>query len=343
MVVYGHSYVMAGFGPEPLERLTKGAFSARGCAVDGFFILSSYLLCLSLERSPSLLRFTIRRSFRILPGYWACLLFTAFVVVPASFAIFYGGQLSYWQSVTFANHNALSYLATNATVFVRDTYIMGVFDRNPLRSAMNASLWTIRWEVICYIALGLGALFSLQKRRWATTGLFAFLYAREVFALLPAPFERWLFLGTLGKTEPENLILAFSAGALLYSYARGRKLWSARWFWGATAALGASLFTGFSTLVWPLTLPYLLVCLAEKLPFQALEKRGDISYGVYLYSFLLQQCLVAFDLHHAGWLVFFATSVVVSVVAGCFSWLLVERPSIACGARLVGRLGKAKA
>jgi len=54
MVVYGHACVLGGFGPEPLERFTGDAMSGREMAVQGFFVLSGFLIAKSLAENASL-------------------------------------------------------------------------------------------------------------------------------------------------------------------------------------------------------------------------------------------------------------------------------------------------
>jgi peptidoglycan/LPS O-acetylase OafA/YrhL len=67
-VVFGHSYVLGGFGAEPLTLLTGGVISGREIAVQGFFVLSGFLIAKSLAENPSLWRFACHRAFRILPA-----------------------------------------------------------------------------------------------------------------------------------------------------------------------------------------------------------------------------------------------------------------------------------
>ena len=82
MVVFGHSYRLGGFVPEPLCHFSHDQASPDGLAVKGFFILSGYLLMNALARQPSVFRFAIRRFFRLIPAFWICLLVSAFLVVP---------------------------------------------------------------------------------------------------------------------------------------------------------------------------------------------------------------------------------------------------------------------
>ena len=57
--------------------------------------------------------------------------------------------------------------------------------------------------------------------------------------------------------------------------------------------------------------------------------RNDISYGVYLFAFPLQQLMAVAGVPEAVGLVWFAVlSVAVTVPVAWASWLLVERPSM---------------
>src|SRR5690349_2390477 len=74
-VVVDHSLEAATGQPGPWPYLG-------GFAVDGFFAISGYLIAGSrarLEMRP----FLWRRALRLMPGYWALLLFTALLAAPA--------------------------------------------------------------------------------------------------------------------------------------------------------------------------------------------------------------------------------------------------------------------
>src|SRR5687767_15478673 len=82
LVVLGHCFPLGGFDIEFMSSLTRGQVSPDSLAVKSFFILSGFLLAHALASHPSLLRFAVRRVFRIMPAFWVCLLVTSFVMVP---------------------------------------------------------------------------------------------------------------------------------------------------------------------------------------------------------------------------------------------------------------------
>jgi peptidoglycan/LPS O-acetylase OafA/YrhL len=100
--------------------------------------------------------------------------------------------------------------------------------------------------------------------------------------------------------------------------------------WGAGAAVmcGLVLGSGQDLVLAALPLAYLLLWLGARLPFRSVGRRNDISYGMYIYAFPVQQLLVL--VHATGWGVLFyvAASVVCTVPLAVGSWLLVERPAL---------------
>ena len=74
LVIVSHAYPIGGFGPDPV----LGDLGVGSLAVGGFFAISGYLITKSRFRT-GFRRFAVRRALRIFPGYWACLIFTAFV------------------------------------------------------------------------------------------------------------------------------------------------------------------------------------------------------------------------------------------------------------------------
>ena len=73
---------------------------------------------------------------------------------------------------------------------------------------------------------------------------------------------------------------------------------------------------------------YALVVAAYRAPtwLRALTRKGDLSYGVYLYAFPIQQLLVPISLATAmPWLTNMVLALPLTILAGTLSWVLVER------------------
>ena len=341
LVVFGHCFPLGGFNGELLASLTQGQVSPDNLAVKSFFVLSGFLLAHALRNRHSLPRFTVRRIFRIMPAFWVCLLVTSFVMVPVLAKLLAPWPISYWESLTMGDRNALTFVANNAFLQIEQWKIPPIFGENKLPLIINGSLWTLPCEALCYVLLGLSALFGLVHRRRAALLGFALLYLPCVIAIfqpiprLPGRSAWPMIINWSIHPAGYGLLLAFVAGVAAHSLTGGKPFWNRTHFGAAVLALLLSFWLGGFALLWPILLPYLLLSLAYRLPFQAVGKVGDFSYGTYLYAFPIQQCLCAFNVNQAGFFTYFAAAAFLSVACGALSWHLVERPAIKFGARFL--------
>ena len=67
------------------------------------------------------------------------------------------------------------------------------------------------------------------------------------------------------------------------------------------------------------------------LPLQRVGHVNDISYGVYIYAFPVQQLLVLFGAAGLGIVPFVLLAFAVTYPLAALSWFLVEKPAIALG------------
>ena len=341
-VVFAHSFAVGGFGADPLARFSSGAVNIGTIAVMCFFVVSGFLITGSALRQPSLLQFGLNRVARILPGFWAVQLLTVFVLAPAIMLARDGHELGYWESINAGPNSAMSYLLLNAYFQIIQYPITDLFLHNPVGSAVNGSLWSLAPEVICYVYLGLIAL--LGGLRWKFTGpvLFLVVYIYHNFALgrpeLAIRVADTLENGWIFNFEVpliRSVFLAFLGGMSCYQF-RDALRWQGWMAVVAVLALAGSCWVGSFEFVWPFALPYLVLYLAHRLPFERVERWGDFSYGIYIYAFPLQQCLALAGWQRFGFLPFFGASTILAVLAGVVSWFALERP-ILQGARFFSR------
>jgi peptidoglycan/LPS O-acetylase OafA/YrhL len=124
-----------------------------------------------------------------------------------------------------------------------------------------------------------------------------------------------------------SLFLGFLAGMSYYQF-RDTIRW--RGWVAALAALAAAVSCDRweFDLVLPLALPYVVLYLAHRLPFERVERWGDFSYGIYIYAFPIQQCLALARFQRFGILAFLGASMILTVLAGMASWFALERPAL---------------
>jgi peptidoglycan/LPS O-acetylase OafA/YrhL len=318
-VVFGHSFLLGGFGPEPLEALTKGQVHIAYDAVLGFFGLSGYLVAASWLRSASTGDFLWRRVRRIVPGFWACLLFTAFLIAPAMQLAHTGYLAGFpWSGP----QGMLGFAYRNSLLRIRQWSVGDVVAGHPYDGSLDGSLWSLWPEFSCYVALAfLGYFGGLNRYRALLGATILGLAAGHAIALALGTAPLPLLPSLLVLTSGTRFYLAFAVGV-------GVRVWPAQLVLDRKGTVFLALILALSAryggyaLASPVLIPWLLVSLGEN---ASLRLHRDISYGTYLYSFALQQLMVSLHGNSHGWLLYFLVTLAGSLAAGWLSWTLLER------------------
>jgi peptidoglycan/LPS O-acetylase OafA/YrhL len=291
--------------------------------VDGFFALSGFLITSSWLRDPHVRDYLTARALRILPGYYVVLAVTAFVVAPLAVAIQGGSPIA-----MITSSAPVEYILKNIALIQLQPGIGDTPQGIPYPGIWNASLWSLIFEVACYLAVaGLGVL-GLVARRWVSPVLLAL---ATVGALLLPPLT---FPGvwTIPQLAVRAMIM-FAAGAVLYQW---RDAIPARWSLVAVCAVivGASGFLPDYRVVAALPLAYVVVVTGVLIKSRRLTLKTDLSYGLYIYASPTQQLLAVAGLYTLPPLVFFVVSLVAVVPPAAASWFLVEKRALAWKSRL---------
>jgi peptidoglycan/LPS O-acetylase OafA/YrhL len=145
-VIVSHGYVVTQgmHAIEPLELLTGYPLGAH--AVHVFFTVSGMLVAASYERSPGLARFALARILRIFPA----LLFVSLGVFLFS-AFFLSSATPFDIFATAGN----GFFAKILIGLSGSGEVAGVFLNTPVPNGVNVPLWTLKYEVLCYISLAL--------------------------------------------------------------------------------------------------------------------------------------------------------------------------------------------
>lgn len=284
--------------------------------VDGFFAISGFLITASWLNDPRVRDYLVARALRILPAFYICLVVTAFVFAPLSVAI-QGGS----GAKLLLSSAPIEYVLKNSAV----AYLQGSVGGTPLgiprAGRWNGSLWSLVWELMCYLAVAAIGVAGLANRRWVSPAILAL---ATVGATLVPPLtltEAW----TIPQLAVRSAIM-FSAGALLYQW---RDKIPARWSLVAVSVvivLASSQLPDYRVVA-ALPLAYAVVASGVMIHNQRLRLRTDLSYGVYIYAFPTQQMLAVCGLAWLNPIVFFAVSVIATLPLAALSWFLVEKPA----------------
>lgn len=322
LVILSHSPALVD-GNSSRELLVRvfGTMSLGEVAVDGFFLISGYLILQSMANSKSSLEYLIKRILRIYPGY-----LVAFALSLCIGSLCGGAGIRPVQWI-FDFGQAL---------LLRTPTLDGAFRGNP-SSFVNGSMWTVGHEFGCYLlVIILAELGALRARRIFFPLAFLFLLG-DVFQwgarLLPGQV---LAFGP-GRFSV-RFIFIFLVGGIFYLF-RDKIAYRGRWAAVAAAALVPLMFS--SRLAEPACAifgGYILFWFAFQIKSRRLSRIGgkiDLSYGVYLYAWPIQSFLIWHDRQISPWLLF-AVSALLAGLCAYLSWTIVESPCL----KLKGRIAR---
>jgi peptidoglycan/LPS O-acetylase OafA/YrhL len=330
LVIFTHAHLLGGFTPEWLIGWSRGTISAGTVGVQGFFVLSGWLLAASWRRQPTLGRFLWARALRLAPALWLCLLVTALLFTPLLWWHTPGARQNFFS----LDPSPVGYVVRNL-ILPRTQISIGPFPNwSPWGCDWNGSLWTLFFEGACYLMLAAFGLAGLLTR-WRVAGTVAIGGLLAVHGLWAIAHPSWLpaIIGRVFNTPGKLLTLHFLAGAVWAVWPEPAEYALRRPWPAVTAALAlvALWHTAAHSWMSPWLLPPILLWAARHLPFADFEHRlgGDYSYGLYLYGYPLQQILAHFQVSRFGFATFLVASFALALTFAIASWHLVEKRALA--------------
>ena len=321
LVLLSHSFELidGNRSREPLTRIFH-TLSFGELAVDGFFLVSGFLIVRSWQGAPQLWPYFRKRVLRIYPGFIAAFLVCLLLVGPLASALKWGEYLRAICTPT----------TLISLVFLAPPDKVAVFAGQPY-PALNGAMWTIAYEFRCYILVALLGVAGLINRRmgWLilTLLLLAFHPLKTQFPTFNFPDSFYLF----GSTAPLlRLTLFFLAGGCYYLF-----LPELRFLFSTVLLflpfLMAALFNIYFAEIALSTLGAYIFFWFVFLPIPLLDRfkhHSDVSYGLYLYGWPVQKILLWY-IPTLSPLLLFPLALTLSYGCGYLSWKLVERPALA--------------
>ena len=291
----------------------KKFFNTR-LAIDGFFIISGFLIAKSFEASSNTKDYILRRIRRIFPAYFFIILISAFFLFfissKSAGEYFFNGQ--FWRYL-LANLSFQNYF---------EPCLPGVFETHEI-CAINGALWTIKIEEAFYLCLPI--FYWLFKKKYisfnmliATTYIISIVY-----------FNYFLAQNNyrIAKQLP-GAFSFFAVGILFY------RNFNFLFKWKHLIIIPSLLLFTFEQYVLetqvfkPIAYGFMVFYLAYNFRFlNNFGKYGDFTYGIYIYHFPLIQVFVYFGLFdiYPPLLMFIITIILVLFLA-ILSWNYIELP-----------------
>ena len=217
--------------------------------------------------------------------------------------------------------------------------IRGLLTHTYLGGDLNGSLWTLPYEIGCYVLLALAGWLGLTRSpargaRLAGSAILA-LYVFDVVSPAHALFFKndgrvlaaWFVVGALAALVPEAGLKRALSPVVVAALALA---WAVSWW------CGGQLLTGLPAI------SALALWASWSLPLRAVEERlgGDYSYGLYIYGYPVQQMLAEFGVVHRGIAVYFTLSLLITLALAIGSWHLVEKHALRLKSLLAGSTPK---
>lgn len=315
-------WVVYGFNP-PTDGMIGALVQISHCGICIFFGLSGYLITASLMERPHFLHFIVSRVMRLCPLLIFAGILMAFVAGPFVTSVSFGEYYGNWRLWAFVPLSAMT---------IPDMTLPGVFETAPAAGEVNVSIWTLRYEVIGYIGLGVVAALGLLKER--SLWILALLY-----------FVGFCYISYMTELRAEVPFLqhglrfgfALMVGVLLYSYAPHIPMNIG----GVIVLTGLAVYTNSG----PYMEPFRIVALvygaiwfgSKEAGFLDFYNRlGDYSYGVFLFHWPIAQMVLQYN---PGISYFELLSYVMPLSLGLavISWHGIEAPALASRGAIVAK------
>jgi peptidoglycan/LPS O-acetylase OafA/YrhL len=331
-VILTHAFLLAEGTQDrdPLVVLTLHQCPAGLVGVFVFFAISGFLVTQSYEQTHSLPRYLVKRALRIYPGYAICILVLTFGLGAAMSSLPFRDYL--------ADAGTRDFLAANLTMQLQPNTLPGVvFNQFWFGNVMDGPLWSLPLEVSLYLMVA--ALGLARSIRLPVLGVLM------AIGLLSVWFDKWidqnLALGFIGGVA--WMLPFFVAGMVAYKL-RDRGFFNGRLALLAVVGMVASVPVQSFIPLFAVFGCYLALYLAKHpgLPVIPAARFGDLSYGLYIYGWPVEQT-VSYLRPGASWWELFLISMAATAGVAFLSWHLIEKRAMSLKPRGAGRVRPATA
>lgn len=279
MVFMGHMAVLT---PYSVPSLMGQSVHSMGVII--FFLLGGYLITLSWERDPHVLRYACRRFFRIFPAFLFCVLVTALIIGPIFTEIPIADYFKHSQFWGYFRN----------LIFRIEFVLPAVFTQNPYPNVLNGSYWTLAPEVLMYIVIPILYTIGdkLKIKKWLFMIFAIGTGAYSIILLQFFPDFHFVFYN-MDVAQVSLLIPFYFIGATVAIWKPDKKYFNVQlalilFFVSCCYTFGNPGVLRFVDFI---VFSYLILSLGFNGPGISLEK-FDISYGLYIWGFIIQQTAI---------------------------------------------------
>lgn len=282
-----------------------------------FFALSGFLVAGSLDRCKTIIKFLGLRVILIFPALCVEVFLSAFIL----------GTLltSLPLEDYFADKKFYSYLL-NAVGHIHYE-LPGVFENNPKPNTVNGQLWTVPYELYCYISLSILAILGLHRKPRILLGATVLI---AMLGLLLFCYKHGIDMERKPSNVPGFMLVICFLGGVVMSRYNQIIIWSKKIFFialvSAMALLSFPVYGDFLSIV-PIcyVTVFLGLCNPKKL---FLLQGADYSYGIFLYGYAIQQAIMSLNPSLHVWYLNLLIAIPSSLLMAIISWHLIEKPAL---------------
>lgn len=282
--------------------------------VQGFFVISGFLVAKSYTNTPSLKQYFIKRAKRILPAYFFVILSSTIVLSVFS---------SYNYSDYFSNISTYKYFGWNL-IFMNFVHpcLPGLFDNN-LLCAVNGALWTLKVEEGFYVVLPL--IFYIIAKSKKPTLILATIY---ILSLIYWFVMQFYFNKPLFAKQLPGYLSYFAVGIFLFLNFKSFLKHKSKFLILSIAAITvSSIFPQNFDILYPAAFGSIVLLAAYNLPFlNNFGKYGDFTYGLYIFHFPIIQLFRFYNLFERFNPFLMAIFIIIiTFIFALFSWFFIEK------------------
>lgn len=281
-------------------------------AIDGFFVISGFLIAKSYENSQNISQYLIRRVKRILPAYFFVIFFCAI-----TFCLISSSSISEY----FFSNQFWKYLLANLTFQnYAEPCLPGVFNNNAI-CTVNGALWTIKIEEAFYLLVPIFYMI-IKFKKINIYFLSLFIY---IISIIYYNYFLSIDMYRIAKQLPGALAF-FIVGITFYKNFQIFYKWRHHLIIPFLIIFILEHYIFKTQILKPLAFGIIVFYIAYNFKFlNNFGKFGDFTYGIYIYHFPAIQIFVYynfFDKYNP--IVMSILLLLIVVVLAVFSWHFLE-------------------